>query len=331
LQAHSHYHFGTGFQAKPRLRTARSLREFAFDRLRAETNIVEGSTFHILDLTKLRKSACTSLLVVVMMFVAGSLRGQQPTKPGERRGSGTAAKGAEIFASHCTACHGLDGLGTERAPNIATRPEVTRKSDTALAGIVHNGVPGTGMPSFRMLTASEIKSLVAHLRTLSSGAGSNAKLPGNPANGKTIFFGEGGCSGCHMVNGAGGFIGPDLSGYAREHAPDDIKAAITDYKMWGSGGRTIEVIAADGQHLRGVVRNEDNFSLQLQSIDGAFHFLAKADLQKIDRSPQPIMPTDYGVKLTSTQLNDLVSYLIDAARASLAIPSSKGDEHKADE
>ena len=262
-----------------------------------------------------------------MIFVAGSLHGQPPAKTGERHASSSAAKGAGIFTSHCTACHGLDGLGTERAPNIATRPEVTRKSDTALAGIVHNGGPGTGMASFRMLNASEIKSVVAYVRTLSSGAGSNAKLPGNPTNGKTIFFGESGCSGCHMVNGAGGFIGQDLTGYAREHAPDDIKAAITDSKMWGRGDRTIEVIAADGQHLRGVVRNEDNFSLQLQSMDGAFHFLAKADLQKIDRSPEPIMPTDYGVKLTSNQLNDLVSYLMAVARtAPPAPPRQKPDE-----
>jgi cytochrome c oxidase cbb3-type subunit 3 len=290
------------------------------------SNTAEGSTAHIQYSTKQRKRTCTSLLVA-SIFVAVNLCSQQPAKQGVRRASSTAAKGATIFASHCTACHGLDGLGTERAPNIATRPEVTRKSDTALAGIVHDGVPGTGMPSFRMLTASEIKLVVAYIRTLSSGAGSNAKLPGNPASGKTIFFGAGGCSGCHMVNGAGGFIGSDLTGYAREHAPDDIKAAITDNKMPGAGGRTVEVIAADGQHLRGLVRNEDNFSLQLQSVDGAFHFLAKADLQKLDRSPAPIMPADYGVKLTSTQLNDLVSYLMAVARtAPPAPPREKAEE-----
>ena len=34
---------------------------------------------------------------------------------------------------------------------------------------------------------------------------------------------------------------------------------------------------------QGIIRNEDNFSLQLQSEDGAFHFLSKADLKTIER------------------------------------------------
>src|SRR4030081_2551948 len=37
--------------------------------------------------------------------------------------------GEEIFASSCAGCHGLDGRGGERAPNIAGRPAVQQLSD----------------------------------------------------------------------------------------------------------------------------------------------------------------------------------------------------------
>ena len=42
----------------------------------------------------------------------------------------------------------------------------------------------------------------------------------------------------------------------------------------------VAVTTADGQTLTGVVRNEDNFSLQLQTTDGTLHLFAKSELQK---------------------------------------------------
>ena len=70
----------------------------------------------------------------------------------------------------------------------------------------------------------------------------------------------------------------------------------------------------DGKKLTGLTRNEDNFSLQLQTIDGAFYSIAKSDLQEVQRSTQPLMPTDYGSRLNRTELDDLVSYLANVAR-----------------
>src|SRR5256885_9825619 len=39
------------------------------------------------------------------------------------------------------------------------------------------------------------------------------------------------------------------------------------------------VTTREGLQFTGIARNEDNFSLQLQSLDGAFHLFAKSDLQ----------------------------------------------------
>src|SRR5204863_9772322 len=58
-------------------------------------------------------------------------------------------EGAQIFSASCASCHGLDGRGGERAPDIAGSREVRKFSDSGLAKIIHEGVPGTGMPAFR--------------------------------------------------------------------------------------------------------------------------------------------------------------------------------------
>ena len=65
----------------------------------------------------------------------------------------------------------------------------------------------------------------------------------------------------------------------------------------------------DGQRLRGAVRNEDNFSVQMQGVDGTFHFLLKPDLEKLEYQPLPPMPADYGQRLSRQELDDLAGYL----------------------
>jgi hypothetical protein len=71
----------------------------------------------------------------------------------------------------------------------------------------------------------------------------------------------------------------------------------------------------NAQEITGTVRNEDNFSIQLQSRDGSFHMLSKADLAAIEILPEPIMPTSYAATLTDSEFNDLVKFLITVARS----------------
>jgi len=235
------------------------------------------------------------------------------------------SKGQQVFASTCAGCHGLDGRGGERAPNIAQKPEAQRLSDAELMHIVQEGIPGTGMPAFHSLAISDVKEVVAYLRTL-QGTSKTVALPGNPVRGKTIFFGEAGCSGCHMVAGNGGFIAADLSGYGHAHSAQEIRSAITQPNPAASQARSALVVTRTGQQYTGRVRNEDNFSLQLQSLDGTFHFFAKSDIERLEYNPQPLMPANYGSTLRTQDINDLVSFLISSAKTSDAGSAREADE-----
>jgi cytochrome c oxidase cbb3-type subunit III len=235
-------------------------------------------------------------------------------------------QGKKTFASTCANCHGLDGRGGERAPNIAENPKVQRLSDSQIEHIIENGLPGTAMPAFHSLDMSDVKAVVVYLRTL-QGTKQTAKLPGNPVRGEAIFFGKAGCAGCHIISGKGGFIASDLSAYAHTHAVEQIRSAITaPAPATDRLSRLVTATIRGGEKVVGRIRNEDNFSLQLQTVDGTFHFITKSDLEGLEYNSQPLMPSDYSSTLSPDELNDVVSYLMKVANVSGAGPRKKADD-----
>jgi cytochrome c oxidase cbb3-type subunit III len=230
----------------------------------------------------------------------------------------------QLFATTCAACHGLDGMGSERAPNIITNSQAQKLSASELFTVISDGVPGTGMPPFQRLGKAAITSLVAYVKGL-QGKIQSAPLPGNPRSGEALFFGDAQCSTCHMASGRGGFIAPDLSNYGQTHAAGEIKSAITNPATRDSIKPIVTVTSANGDRYQGIIRNEDNFSLQLQSTDGTFHFLSKAELTNIDRGQDSIMP-NYASRLNEAQLNDIVSYLLNLAKTSVPTPAAHRTE-----
>ena len=73
----------------------------------------------------------------------------------------TAPRASALFAQNCAACHGSDGRGGERAPNIATRQDVVSMPDARLRAIISDGIPSAGMPSFSVLGEKQVDSIVA--------------------------------------------------------------------------------------------------------------------------------------------------------------------------
>jgi cytochrome c oxidase cbb3-type subunit III len=228
---------------------------------------------------------------------------------------GPAERGKQSFVSRCGRCHGVDGRGGEHAPNIATNPRVQDMTDAELDRLIRNGLPAQGMPAFSTLGPAEIKAVIAYLRVL-QGQQAAPVVNGNPARGKGLFFGSAGCSGCHMVHGEGGFMGPDLSRCARARSPAEIREAIVNPGAASdSGSSVVAVTGRDGGTLTGIVRNEDNFSLQLQTPDGAFHLPMKSDLASLRREPRSFMPSDYGTRLSAADVTDLVSFIVNIGGA----------------
>jgi cytochrome c oxidase cbb3-type subunit III len=265
-----------------------------------------------------RNFIIAAAVLVFACFPATALQSQKQELPRTMHRpvptSEPVGEGRRFFENRCAGCHGIDGRGGERAPDIATDQKVQHRTDSALAQIVHNGIPSAGMPAFSTLNAVTMRSLLRYLRFLQGKTGS-AALPGNPQHGKQLFFGKARCSACHLAEGQGGFIAADLSSYGRRRPVEEIRdAIIKPGQDWNPKQNTVSVITQDGQTVSGVVRNEDNFSLQLQSLDGAFHLIMKSDVAGLTRASTSLMPADYGSTLGPSELNDLISFLMSLAR-----------------
>lgn len=252
---------------------------------------------------------------LLALFCGGAVSAQtQKASPSHKSAATGVQAGKKIFSTTCAACHGLDGRGGEHAPDIAGSPDVQQMTDTQIFRMVHNGSDSGAMPAFGSTFSSEqINSIVAYLRVL-QGAQGAAKLPGDPDAGKTLFYGEAGCAQCHMVEGQGGFIGPDLSSYATTHSVDEIRTAITDPNLnLDPRQMPVTVTTKDGKTYSGIPRNQDNFSLQLQSLDGAFHLFQMSDVARVEHSSHSLMPADYSQKFSAAQINSLISFLMRSA------------------
>jgi cytochrome c oxidase cbb3-type subunit III len=269
-------------------------------------------------------SGWLSLVLCVGVFLRSSSHAQQ-NDSWDDDFKKTAAPGERTFNSTCAGCHGLDGHGGDKGPNIAGNAKVRHFSDTQVSSIISNGIPGTGMPAFHNLSARQIGSLVGYLRIL-QGKLDAGTSPGDARRGKEIFVGKGECSSCHMMSGEGGFLGPDLSAYGPSTSAKAIRDEIVKpNRIAAPGHRPALLTTRDGSRLEGVIRNEDNFSVQFQTKDGTFHFFQKSDLLTVEPTGQSLMPTNYGQRLSADEVNDLVQYLMNGGAASSRPPQTTED------
>lgn len=154
--------------------------------------------------------------------------------------------------------------------------------------------------------------MVAYLRAL-QGRGKELTLPGDPDKGKTLFYGKANCSQCHSVGGQGGFFAQDLATYSGKLDSDALRARISNPDRGLDPRRgLVRVVMSDATELTGAVRNEDNFSIQLQTPDGTFHLLNKSGLRSQTYLGESGMPRDYGTVLSQAELDDVVSFLLRA-------------------
>jgi putative heme-binding domain-containing protein len=221
--------------------------------------------------------------------------------------------GRAVFDSNCAGCHGLDGRGGEKGPDIATRAEISGRSDDEILVILRHGIPSAGMPAFSRLGDQKLQGVVRHLRTL-QGMNGKADIAGNADEGRKLFFKDGGCAACHMINGAGGFLGSDLSSYGAVTSVAEVREQIMNHDQL-SRARTMVVTTPDGSKMCGFARNEDNFSVQLQTLDGKFHFLDKSAVMSVDYSPAA-SAANAEKKLSKSDLDALTSYLVRVAQRS---------------
>jgi cytochrome c oxidase cbb3-type subunit III len=215
--------------------------------------------------------------------------------------------GRKLFTGACGACHGQTGEGG-RGPKLADGRLIRGEKDEKLADVIRNGVPGADMPGFKLPDA-QIKMLVKFLRYLTASA-YETQVPGDRAAGEVVFFGKGGCAGCHSIGERGGNLGPDLSDIGASRTPRQIRESILEPSIRPTEGfRGVKAVMSDGRVVEGVARNNTNYSMQILDAAGKLHLLDKRELAEVVFRKGSLMPGDYGARLTKDELQNLLAFL----------------------
>src|SRR5262249_20475193 len=65
----------------------------------------------------------------------------------------------------------------------------------------------------------------------------------------------------------------------------------------------------NGESFEALIRNEDNFSIQLVDRAGRFRLLDKSDVARLTRLDVSLMPADVGRALSPDELQNLLAFL----------------------
>jgi len=242
-------------------------------------------------------------------------------------GNPQAAKAGESeFRINCALCHGLGARGGGRGPDLTRAQKKHVHSDADMFQVISNGIPGTAMPANGTngqgvgMTDEEIWQIIAYIRSAEVKA--PAKPLGDSAHGKQLFYGDGNCSLCHMVEGKGGRLGPDLSSVGGSRTREAIIDSVrhpSHHLAWGltestkefpQEYETVTVVTEDGKQIQGVALNEDNFSVQMIDANEQIYLLDKSKLRAFEKSRKSMMPEYNQDLLPDKDLEDIVSYLV---------------------
>jgi cytochrome c oxidase cbb3-type subunit III len=262
------------------------------------------------------------LVVVLFLGTAAHADDRNPLA-----GDAKAAKAGEYeFRINCALCHGLGAHGGGRGPDLTRAQKKHTHSDADMFQVISNGIAGTAMPANGTngqgvgMTDEEIWQIITYIRSQEVKA--PAQAVGNAARGKDLFYGDGNCSLCHMVEGKGGRLGPELTSVGgsrtREAIVDSVRNPsrrlawrLTEAtKEFPQEYESVSVVTADRKEIKGVTLNEDSFSVQIMDANEQIHLLEKNKLLSFQKSRESAMPK-YGVDILSDKdLQDVVAYLI---------------------
>jgi cytochrome c oxidase cbb3-type subunit 3 len=256
-------------------------------------------------------------ILACLAFLQVATADAQP-KPLEKVTPGDLEGGASVYTMYCGRCHGLDGSGGMGPP--LARPRLRRGvDDTAVIDILVNGIPGTAMMGAWSLSEREIVQVTAYVRSL--GRRPPEALPGDAARGQSVYA-RAGCATCHIVDGEGSGLGPDLSDVGTRRGAAFLRESLIDpgaarperavpYEPYGYPAYVVvRAQRRGGAEVVGMRVNEDTFTIQLRDQQGRVHSFRKSELQQLRTDPATSLMPDYRDTLKKDEIEDLVAYLM---------------------
>lgn len=214
------------------------------------------------------------------------------------------AAGRLLFLGRCGACHGQAGEGG-RGPVLNTGRLRRRGSDRELFQIIRNGIPNSEMRGTN-LRDHEVWRVVAYTKRLGL-QGAVEQAAGDAEAGR-VSYERNACAQCHIINGRGGDLGPELSAIGASRSWRHLRESVVDPGAdIPPDYRPVSVTTRAGAKVRGIHLNEDDYSLQLRDTSGHPRSFLKSELQELRLEKISLMPA-YG-SLPAAEVDNLAAYL----------------------
>lgn len=244
---------------------------------------------------------CLGVLSVLAPIAAAA-----QTKPAAAAQPSDMVSGRRIFDAQCAWCHGNGGDGGT-GPNLhgKLRHATTLNS---IVDIIIGGIPATDMPAFRLgLTDRSARQAATYVLSLSRSVPRPG--PGNAERGAAVYESSG-CRSCHVVDGRGGILGPELTTIGGRRGAVYLREAIvTPAASHPPGYLVVRAVRNTGADVRGIRVTEDVFWIHIRDAGGNVHALQKSELARVDREIEATLMPSYESRLSAAQLDDLVAYV----------------------
>lgn len=232
------------------------------------------------------------------------------------------------FRANCAFCHGLGAHGGGRGPDLTRTPKKHGDADAEIFNTINNGVPGTAMPPNGAtqqgvgMTEEEIWQVVTYIRSVEK---KPRPIIGDAKHGRQLFYGNSGCATCHMFDGKGGRLGPDLTAAGTSRSTEYLAESMRNpsrrlaqgiseaMKEFSVEYETVDAVTKSGTNLRGTLLNEDSFTIQFMDTRERVHSLDKASLKSLRKSRESLMPAYDEKGLPEKDLQDLLAFLVSGA------------------
>ena len=136
------------------------------------------------------------------------------------------------------------------------------------------------------------------------------KRKGNPVNGKTVFAGAGTCAKCHIVNGEGKAVGPNLSGIGAKLSREALyESVLVPSAAISHSYETYTALMEDGRSVTGLLVSQSPDQVVIRGADSIDVTLPAKDVEELVKQPVSLMPADLATTLSADELVDIVAWM----------------------
>lgn len=127
------------------------------------------------------------------------------------------------------------------------------------------------------------------------------------ARGKSIFKKQ--CATCHMLEGQGANIGPDLTAISDKSMPAMLTAILDPNAAVEEKYLDYTVLTSEGETHHGILREESATSITLATPEGKQVVVLRKDLEQLKATGKSVMPEGLEQVLSAQNIADVTGYI----------------------